>query len=93
MSVPTYDKFIEPILRFLAQHSKPVPAKLAHEAAAKALSLTDEDRAEFLGTSVKGIQSSMLNLPPGNSLSCARRTMLACRSSIHDVTIFGIEPN
>jgi restriction system protein len=50
MTVPTYEKFIEPILRFLAQHSEPVPAKLAHEAAAKALNLSEEDRSEFLAS-------------------------------------------
>lgn len=46
MTVPTYDQFIEPILRFLAQQSAPVAAKDAHEAAAKALGLTLEQRQE-----------------------------------------------
>lgn len=48
MTVPTYDQFIEPILRFLAKNPDGVPAKLAHEAAASALGLTDEDRLQLL---------------------------------------------
>jgi restriction endonuclease Mrr len=48
MTVPTYDQFIEPILRFLAKNPDGAPAKLAHEAAASALGLTDEDRIRML---------------------------------------------
>jgi len=48
MTVPTYDQFIEPILRFLAKNPAGAPAKLAHEAAASALGLTDEDRLQLL---------------------------------------------
>ncbi len=48
MTIPTYDQFIEPILRFLALNSEGAPAKLVHEAAAAALGLTDEDRSQLL---------------------------------------------
>jgi restriction system protein len=48
MPVPTYDQFIEPILRFLAQRPDGAPARLAHDAAASALELTEADRAEML---------------------------------------------
>jgi hypothetical protein len=48
MSVPTYDQFIEPLLRYLVQHLDGVPAKLAHEATATALRLSDEDRQLLL---------------------------------------------
>lgn len=44
MTVPTFDKFIEPILRYLATHPEGVPAGQAHEAAAATLALTDEQR-------------------------------------------------
>jgi restriction system protein len=44
MSVPTYDRFIEPVLRFLALHPEGVRAREAHEAAADALGLTEADR-------------------------------------------------
>lgn len=48
MTVPTYDRFIEPIMRFLAKNPDGASAKLAHEAAANALNLTDEDRFQML---------------------------------------------
>lgn len=48
MAVPTYDRFIEPILRFLAAHPDGAPAREVHDAAANALGLSDEDRAEVL---------------------------------------------
>lgn len=48
MPVPSYDQFIEPILRFLAKNPDGAPAKLAHESAASALGLTDEDRLQML---------------------------------------------
>ncbi|WP_449426335.1 winged helix-turn-helix domain-containing protein [Rhodanobacter lindaniclasticus] len=46
MAVPTYDHFIEPILRFLSTQSAPVAAKDAHQAAATALGLTFEQRRD-----------------------------------------------
>lgn len=48
MSVPTYDQFIEPLLRYLVQQPEGVAAKLAHEAAASALGLTEADRQVLL---------------------------------------------
>ena len=48
MAVPTYDLFIEPVLRFLAAHPEGVSAKDAHEAAADVLCISDEDRQELL---------------------------------------------
>jgi restriction system protein len=50
MTVPTYDQFIEPILRYLAQHPEGVYAKDAHEAAAVALNLSDADRDQLLSS-------------------------------------------
>ncbi len=50
MPVPTYDKFIEPILRYLAAHPRGVRAGDAHEAAAKALGLTPEEKQEVLSS-------------------------------------------
>lgn len=48
MTVPTYDKFIEPLLRYLALNPDGVTAKLAHDQAAFALGLSDEERQEML---------------------------------------------
>lgn len=46
MSLPTFDQFIEPILRHLAAHPSGVPARETHEAAADRLGLTAEQREE-----------------------------------------------
>jgi restriction system protein len=46
MSVPTYDKFIEPILRYLASRPTGALARDAHEAAAITLAISDSDRQE-----------------------------------------------
>lgn len=48
MTVPTYDRFIEPILRFLATKPDGVSAREAHEAAARALGISELDRQELL---------------------------------------------
>jgi restriction system protein len=48
MGVPTYDKFVEPILRYLASRPAGAPAKDAHEAAANALHISDADRQLLL---------------------------------------------
>lgn len=48
MAVPTYDKFIEPVLRFLATRPEGAPAREAHEAAAHALGISADDRQELL---------------------------------------------
>jgi restriction system protein len=55
MPVPTYDKFIEPILRYLAQHPEAVLAREAHEVAADNLGLTEVDREELLPSGVQPI--------------------------------------
>ena len=48
MALPTYEKFIEPILRYLAVHPEGAAARDAHEAAAMSLdrlgeALVDEE--------------------------------------------------
>ena len=48
MAVPTYDLFIEPVLRYLAAYPDGVSAKDAHEAVADVLCISDEDRQELL---------------------------------------------
>ncbi|MFZ5533931.1 MAG: restriction endonuclease [Pseudomonadota bacterium] len=55
MSVPTYDQFIEPLLRYLTQHPDGVPARQAHEAAADALGLGDDDRQLLLSSGAQPI--------------------------------------
>lgn len=50
MSVPTYDKFIEPVLRFLATKPEGVSAREAHDAAADLLNLDQNQRAEVIAS-------------------------------------------
>ena len=55
MSVPTYDKFIEPILRYLAENPGGALARDAHEAAAQALAISEADRQELLPSGTQPI--------------------------------------
>jgi restriction system protein len=54
MTIPTYDYFVEPVLRFLALHPEGARAADAHDAAARTLGLTEAQQAERLpsGTQV-----------------------------------------
>lgn len=55
MTVPTYDKFIEPILRYLATNNDGASARDVHEAAAAALNVSDADRQELLPSGMQPI--------------------------------------
>ena len=48
MAIPTYDQFIEPILRYLAEHASGASAAEVHEAAAQALGVSDAEKLELL---------------------------------------------
>jgi restriction system protein len=48
MPVPTYDQFVEPVMRYLAAHPQGAAARDVHDAAAEAFHLSDTDRAELL---------------------------------------------
>lgn len=50
MSVPTYDQFIEPILRYLAAMPEGATARDVHEAAADALNLSEAQRQELIAS-------------------------------------------
>lgn len=50
MSIPTYDQFIEPILRSLAKHADGMRASDVHEAAADLLGLDDAQRQQYLNS-------------------------------------------
>ena len=53
MSTPTFDQFIEPLLRFLAAHPDGVRTSEAHEAVAARLKLTEDDRAERVPSGIQ----------------------------------------
>jgi restriction system protein len=48
MSIPTYDKFIEPVLRYLAEHPDGERASVVYEAAADALAVSEDDKLMVL---------------------------------------------
>jgi restriction system protein len=48
MPIPTYDKFIEPILRYLAKHPDGERASVVYEAAAEALGINEDDKLMVL---------------------------------------------
>lgn len=48
MAVPSFDRFIDPLLRVLAAQPGEVRAADAHEASAAALGVTDEDKATLI---------------------------------------------
>ncbi len=53
MAVPTYDQFIEPILRCLAANPQGMSARDVHDAAANMLGVSETDRAELLPSGVQ----------------------------------------
>ncbi len=55
MPVPTYDHFIEPVLRYLAAHPEGALARDVREAAAEALGLSAADRQEILPSGVQAV--------------------------------------
>src|SRR5262245_37906897 len=55
MPVPTYDRFIEPILRYLADHPDGIAARDVHEAAAAALGVTEMGKQELLPSGVQPV--------------------------------------
>jgi len=55
LTIPTYDRFIEPILRYLAKHPEGALARDAHEAAANALRLDAYQRAQVLPSGKQAI--------------------------------------
>lgn len=55
MPVPSYDRFIEPVLRYLAARPMGAPAHEVHEAAAERLGLSASDRAELLPSGIQPV--------------------------------------
>lgn len=55
MPVPTYDRFIEPLLRFLATRPSGVSTREAHEAVARTLGLSSQDMQELLPSGAQPI--------------------------------------
>lgn len=60
MPVPTYEKFIEPLLRYLAKQPQGVSAREAYEAAAAYLELSESDREERLPSGVQYVYKNRI---------------------------------
>jgi restriction system protein len=58
--VPSYDRFIEPLLRFLAQHSDGATIAEAYDALANAMKLSPEDRAEMLPSGTQAVYKNRI---------------------------------
>jgi restriction system protein len=53
MPVPTYDQFIESLLRVLAQHPDGMAARQAADGAAAALGVTEEKKQDLMPSCVQ----------------------------------------
>lgn len=60
MATPTYDQFIEPVLRFLATRHDGALAREVYEAAADAMRLTEEERAELLPSQAQQVYKNRI---------------------------------
>jgi restriction system protein len=58
--VPTFDQFIEPLLRYLAAHPQGATASAAQEAAAHQLKLTVADRGEVLPSGMQAVYKNRI---------------------------------
>jgi len=62
MCIPTYDKFIEPMLRYLAAHTEGSPASVVYEAVGNALGITENDKLTLLPSRTQPVYK---NVPDG----------------------------
>jgi restriction system protein len=55
MTVPTYDQFIEPLLRYLAAHIDGAAITDIYEALANEMKLTPDERGEMLPSGAQAV--------------------------------------
>jgi restriction system protein len=60
MAIPTYDRFIEPLLRFLASKPEGIAANAAYAHVAEALGLSAEDKQESLPSGTQPIYKNRI---------------------------------
>lgn len=60
MAIPTFDRFIEPLLRYLASHAEGATASEASEAVADAAGVTPEERQQLLPSGMQQIYKNRI---------------------------------
>lgn len=60
MAIPTYDEFIEPLLRFLAQHGDGVRTADVYQALAGQMGLTEAERQELLPSQAQAVYQNRI---------------------------------
>ena len=60
ISIPSFDRFIEPLLRLLAAHADGISAPKAQAALADQLGVTAEERREFLPSGIYPVYKSRI---------------------------------
>ncbi len=60
MTIPTYDRFIEPLLRLLDTRPGGLPAREAHEVLADRFGLSDVDRQELLPSGAQAVYKNRI---------------------------------
>jgi restriction system protein len=60
MTIPSFDRFIEPLLRLLAQHPEGIPASDAQHTLAEQLGVTVDERRELLPSGTYPVYKSRI---------------------------------
>ena len=60
MAIPTFDQFIDPLLRFLADKREPVQTKEVYAALAERVGLSPDDRSELLPSRVQPVYQNRI---------------------------------
>ncbi len=60
MATPTYDQFIEPLLRYLAEQTEPVRTKAVYLALAEVVGLSAEDMSELLPSRIQPVYQNRI---------------------------------
>jgi restriction endonuclease Mrr len=67
MAIPTYDQFIEPLLRFLGSKPQGVSTSEVYVALADSVGLTDDERAQLLPSRRQPVYQSPSSSPEWSS--------------------------
>jgi restriction system protein len=60
MAIPTYDQFIEPLLRFLARHPEGARTAVIYEPLADEMKLSESEREELLPCGAQAVYKNRI---------------------------------